>query len=85
MINTPGRHYGGVAANPNEAIGLTRRYLVSLREKMKDAVHDFVPFKKAYDAIDWSDYKDLPAFDEANRRNAYQVYLSLEAEMLGSQ
>jgi glyoxylase-like metal-dependent hydrolase (beta-lactamase superfamily II) len=77
--------HGGVAKNPNEVIGLTRRYLVYLREKMKDAVDDFVPFKEAYDAIDWSDYKDLPAFDEANRRNAYQVYLSLEAEMLGSQ
>ena len=77
--------HGGVATNPNEAIGLTRRYLAYLREKMRDAVDDFVPFKQAYEAIDWSDYKGLPAFDEANRRNAYQVYLSLEAEMLGSQ
>ena len=77
--------HGGVAENPNKAIGLTRRYLVYLREKMKDAVNDFVPFKEAYEEIDWSDYQDLPAFDEANRRNAYQVYLSLEAEMLGSQ
>ena len=75
----------GVAKDPNEAIGLTRRYLVFLREKMKDAVEDFVPFKEAYDEIDWSDYEDLPAFEAANRRNAYQVYLSLEAEMLGSQ
>ena len=77
--------HGGVAKDPNEAIGLTRRYLVFLREKMKLAVEDFVPFKEAYDAIDWSDYKDLPAFAEANRRNAYQVYLSMEAEMLGGQ
>jgi glyoxylase-like metal-dependent hydrolase (beta-lactamase superfamily II) len=77
--------HGGVAKDPNEAIGLTRRYLVFLREKMKDAVEDFVPFKEAYDEIDWSDYEDLPAFEAANRRNAYQVYLSLEAEMLGSQ
>ena len=76
--------HGGVAKDPNEAIGQTRRYLVFLREEMKDAVEDFVPFKEAYDAIDWSDYKDLPAFEAANRRNAYQVYLSLEAEMLGS-
>ena len=77
--------HGGVAKDPNEAIGLTRRYLVFLREKMKLAVEDFVPFKEAYDAIDWSDYEDLPAFAEANRRNAYQVYLSMEAEMLGGQ
>jgi glyoxylase-like metal-dependent hydrolase (beta-lactamase superfamily II) len=77
--------HGGVAKDPNEAIGLTRRYLVFLREKMKDAVEDFVPFNEAYDEIDWSDYKDLPAFEAANRRNAYQVYLSMEAEMLRSQ
>jgi len=76
--------HGGVAKDPDEAIGLTRRYLVFLREKMKDAVEDFVPFKEAYDEIDWSGYEDLPAFEAANRRNAYQVYLSLEAEMLGS-
>ncbi len=77
--------HGGVAEDPNEAIGLTRRYLVFLREEMKRAVDDFVPFREAYDAIDWSDYKDLPAFEEASRRNAYQVYLSMEAEMLGQQ
>jgi glyoxylase-like metal-dependent hydrolase (beta-lactamase superfamily II) len=77
--------HGGVAKNPNEVIGLTRRYLVFLREKIKAAVNDFVPFNEAYDEIDWSEYEGLPAFDEANRRNAYQVYLSLEAEMLGSQ
>jgi len=77
--------HGGIASNPNEAIGLTRRYLVYLRENMKDAVNDFVSFKEAYAAIDWAEFRDLPAFDEANRRNAYQVYLSLEAEMLGSQ
>jgi glyoxylase-like metal-dependent hydrolase (beta-lactamase superfamily II) len=77
--------HGGAAKDPNEAIGLTRRYLVFLREKMKDAVEDFVPFKQAYEEIDWSDYEDLPAFEAANRRNAYQVYLSLEAEMLDSQ
>jgi len=27
----------------------------------------------------------LPAFAEANRRNAYQVYLSMEAELLSDQ
>jgi len=27
----------------------------------------------------------LPAFAEANRRNAYQVYLSMEAESLSNQ
>jgi glyoxylase-like metal-dependent hydrolase (beta-lactamase superfamily II) len=74
--------HGGVAEKPNEAISLTRRYLVYLRENMTNAVDEFIPFSDAYDEIDWSEFKDLPAFEETNRRNAYQVYLSLEAEML---
>ena len=77
--------HGGVADKPNEAISLTRRYLVYLREKMGGAVNEFVPFSEAYEEIDWSDFEQLPAFAEANRRNAYQVYLSMEAEMLGEQ
>jgi glyoxylase-like metal-dependent hydrolase (beta-lactamase superfamily II) len=74
--------HGGVAANPNDAISLTRRYLSFLRESMRAAVNDFIPFSEAYEAIDWTEFRELPAFAEANRRNAYQVYLSLEAELL---
>ncbi|MGB5717093.1 MAG: MBL fold metallo-hydrolase, partial [Gammaproteobacteria bacterium] len=77
--------HGGVAENPNDAISVTRRYLSFLRNRMALAVEEFVPFDEAYDAIDWSDFEQLPAFAEANRRNAYQVYLSMEAEMLGEQ
>ena len=77
--------HGGVAEKPNEAISITRRYLVYLREQMGAAVDEFVPFSEAYGQIDWSEFEQLPAFDEANRRNAYQVYLSMEAEMLGEQ
>ena len=39
-------------------------------------------FDEAYRNTDWSGFEDLPAFAEANRRNAYQVYLSMEAELL---
>ena len=74
--------HGGVAENPNDAISLTRRYLTFLRNEMSLAVEEFVPFDEAYDEVDWSDFEKLPAFAEANRRNAYQVYLSMEAEML---
>ena len=77
--------HGGVAENPNDVISLTRRYLSYLRHEMSLAVEDFVPFDEAYEEIDWSDFEQLPAFEEANRRNAYQVYLSLEAEMLENQ
>lgn len=75
--------HGSVAADPNAAVGLTRRYLAFLREQMGSAVEDFIPFNEAYEATDWGDFEELPAFEEANRRNAYQVYLSMEAEMLG--
>jgi len=77
--------HGGVAENPNDVISLTRRYLSYLRHEMSLAVEDFVPFDEAYEEIDWSDFEQLPAFEETNRRNAYQVYLSLEAEMLENQ
>ena len=76
--------HGGVAEKPNEAISLTRRYLVYLREKMGRAVDEFVPFSEVYDETDWTGFDHLPAFEETNRRNAYQVYLSMEAEMLGA-
>ena len=76
--------HGSVAADPNAAVGLTRRYLAFLREQMGSAVEDFIPFNEAYEATDWGDFEELPAFEEANRRNAYQVYLSMEAEALGN-
>ena len=47
---------------------------------MGKAVEDMTPFDEAYAATDWGDFIHLPAFEEANRRNAYQVYLSLEQE-----
>jgi glyoxylase-like metal-dependent hydrolase (beta-lactamase superfamily II) len=75
--------HGGVAADPNAAISLTRRYLAYLRQQMGAAVSEFIPFSEAYAETDWSEFEDLPAFAEANRRNAYQVYLSMEAELLG--
>jgi glyoxylase-like metal-dependent hydrolase (beta-lactamase superfamily II) len=77
--------HGSVAENPNEAINLTRRYLSYLREQMSQAVEEFVPFDEAYSEIDWSAFEQLPAFEESNRRNAYQVYLSMEAELLEKQ
>jgi hypothetical protein len=75
--------HGPQAAEPNEAIRLTRRYLEFLREKMGAAVDELKAFDQAYAEVDWSEFQDLPAFDAANRRNAYQVYLSMEAELLG--
>lgn len=77
--------HGPAAADPRKAIALTRDYLAYLREVMGRAVADFQPFDEAYDNADWSRFEALPAFTEANRRNAYQVYLALEAESLSGQ
>jgi len=74
--------HGAAAKDPNRVIATMRRYLSYLRETMRAAVEDFRPFDEAYTAIDWSEFERLPAFAEANRRNAYQVYLSMEAESL---
>jgi len=74
--------HGAVAKHPNQAISTMRRYLSYLRGTMSAAVEDFIAFDEAYDATDWSEFEQLPAFAEANRRNAYQVYLSMEAESL---
>ena len=71
--------HGPWAKDP-KAISLTRKYLAFMREKMGTAVEEMMDFDEAYDAIDWSEYKNLPAFEAANRKNAFQVYLSMEAE-----
>jgi hypothetical protein len=74
--------HGPAAEDPLAAISLTRRYLAHLRETFAPAVEELMPFEEAYEMADWSELADLPGFDAANRRNAYQTYLSLEAEAL---
>ncbi|MEE9303669.1 MAG: MBL fold metallo-hydrolase [Thiotrichaceae bacterium] len=74
--------HGPASTKPAETIALTRKYLAYLRETMGAAVDDFTAFDEVYAETDWSAFKDLPAFEEANRTNAYQVYLSMEAELL---
>ncbi len=74
--------HGPLARDPDNAIGMTARYLEYVRKVMGAAVEDFTPFDEAYAAADWSEFEKLPAFEAANRRNAYQVYLSMEEELL---
>jgi glyoxylase-like metal-dependent hydrolase (beta-lactamase superfamily II) len=75
--------HGPASTSPQETIELTRAYLAYLREVMGAAVDEFMPFDEAYAEADWSQFENLPAFAEGNRINAYQVYLSMEAELLG--
>jgi len=74
--------HGPAAADPNKAISMTRRYLAYIRQVMGVAVANFTPFAEAYASTDWHEFSALPAFSAANRRNAYQVFLSLEEEEL---
>jgi glyoxylase-like metal-dependent hydrolase (beta-lactamase superfamily II) len=73
--------HGPAANKPNQAISATRRYLAKIRSVMADAVKNLNGFAETYDATDWSEFEKLPAFAEANRRNAYQVFLSMEEEL----
>ena len=74
--------HGPAREDPREMLALTTRYLAFVREQMGRAVEDWVPFDEAYEQTDWDQFMEYPAFLEANRRNAYAVYLSLEAEAL---
>jgi len=70
--------HGPLAEDPNALIGLTYNYLSLLKNKMQTAVKNWTPFAEAYAKIDWGDYTFLPAFDAANRKNAYNVFLFME-------
>lgn len=73
--------HGPAAKEPNQAISATRHYLAKIRSVMANAVKNLDGFAETYDATDWSEFEKLPAFAEANRRNAYQVFLSMEEEL----
>lgn len=75
--------HGEVSRNPTKDLVLTRDYLTYLRQVMGKAVEDFVPFEEAYKRTDWSRFSALPAFEAANRINAYGTYLLMERESLG--
>ncbi len=74
--------HGPAARKPKQAVSLTRRYLARVREVMGAAIEELTDFETAFAETDWSEFSGLPAFRAAHRRNAYQVYLSMEAEAL---
>ena len=71
--------HGTVSDDVRQAVGATRDYITYLREAMRQAAADFVPFDQAYQATDWSAYERMPAFEASNRGNAYRIYLEMEA------
>ena len=74
--------HGAPSRDPAKDLMLTRGYLIFLRERMGKAVDDFVPFDEAYAKTDWSHFANVPAFEAANRINAYGTYLLMEKELL---
>ncbi|MEY4084204.1 MAG: hypothetical protein RL483_1573 [Pseudomonadota bacterium] len=79
-IAIPG--HGAVSFEPQKDLDLTRRYLAHLSKSMAEAVANMQSFDEAYAAINWSAFKNLPAFEAANRLNAYGAYLHAEQEAL---
>lgn len=77
-VMVPG--HGASSRAPRTDLVFTRDYLKFLRDQMGPAARNLVPFEEAYEKTDWSKYRAMPAFNEANRLNAYNQYLRLEQE-----
>lgn len=74
--------HGQVSRDPRKDLALTRDYLQYLRATMGKAVEELTPFEEAYAKVDWSRFAKVPAFDAANRINAYGTYILMEREAL---
>lgn len=70
--------HGRPSTDAKRAIVFTRDYIQYVRNAMGKAVETWTDFDAAYDQTDWSRYKDMPAFANNNRGNAYRIYLELE-------
>jgi glyoxylase-like metal-dependent hydrolase (beta-lactamase superfamily II) len=70
--------HGRTSTEAKQAIVFTRDYIQYLRGTMAKAVQSWTDFDAAYDQADWSKYRDMPAFANNNRGNAYRIYLELE-------
>jgi len=76
--------HGKVHTNAADAIGFTSDYIGYVRNRMGEAVSNWVSFEDAYRDADWGAYSGMPAFAENNRGNAYRVFLEIEAETLAA-
>lgn len=70
--------HGDVSRDAAADLRMTRDYLVYLREKMGAAAAELEDFEVAYAKTDWSRFAHLPAFEAANRRNAYNTYIRMQ-------
>lgn len=74
--------HGPASRDVARDLALTRDYLAYLRKTMGEAARELEPFEEAYARTDWSRFRGLPAFEQANRINAYGTYLLMEQELL---
>ena len=72
--------HGDASRDAAADLALTRDYLVYLRDKMGAAAAELEDFEAAYAKTDWSRFARLPAFDAANRSNAYNTYIRMQSE-----
>ena len=79
-VMVPG--HGPPTREPAISLAATRDYLAQLRRDMGNAVADLEEFDAAFSAADFSRFSREPAFAEAHRGNAYNVYLEMERESL---
>lgn len=75
--------HGRPSSDPEEGIAFTRNYILYLRQEMGRAVAAWEDFDAAYARVDWSAYRQIPAFDASNRGNAYRIFLEMENEAFG--
>lgn len=74
--------HGPVSRNPQVDLVMTRDYLRFLRTELGKAVEEMKSFDEAYAGIDWSAWEKMPAFREANRLNAWNVFIQMEQTSL---
>jgi len=72
--------HGDASRNAAADLRLTREYLVYLRQTMGAAASELIDFETAYARTDWSRFAHLPAFEAANRRNAWNTYVRMQGE-----
>jgi glyoxylase-like metal-dependent hydrolase (beta-lactamase superfamily II) len=72
--------HGAYSPDPAYDIQFTKGYLEYLRDSMRQSAQNMDSFDDAYANTDWSEYEGMPLFKSANKMNAYNVYLAIQAE-----
>lgn len=77
-VMVPG--HGPYSMDVAQDLAFTRDYLQFLRDQLAEPAYDLEDFDQTYLSIDWSKYENVLLFREANRMNAYNVFISIQQE-----